>query len=260
MKDEGYYVVKGWMTNKLRLKGNELNCFAIIYGFSQDEGSRFQGSTEYLQESMGVTRNTVKNVLKGLISRKLVTKHVVENRGFEYHDYSVNLTECQNLTRVSNDTPDDVKICPNPSKFDPLNIDIVKLHSLESIREEEIEEDLEENKDRLDMIFDEYKTADSTKDLILQKFKNENFVRSDIDNFFREFLGELQISGAHVEYKQLQDWKRHFMHWIKKHKLKTNLNGKFNTIHKKPNRAEIIQTQEDVLQSVFGVTALRGDK
>lgn len=44
IKGENYFQVSGWMVNNLKLQGNELMLFAIIYGFSQEENSRFTGS------------------------------------------------------------------------------------------------------------------------------------------------------------------------------------------------------------------------
>lgn len=34
VKPENFYVVQGWMISELKLKGNELNVYAIIFGFS----------------------------------------------------------------------------------------------------------------------------------------------------------------------------------------------------------------------------------
>lgn len=53
VKDENYYQISGWMINKLKLKGTELQVFAIIYGFSQGEQGVFTGSLRYLQDFTG---------------------------------------------------------------------------------------------------------------------------------------------------------------------------------------------------------------
>ena len=45
---EKYYTVQEFMIRDLALKGNELALFAIIYGFSQDGESKFNGSLKYL--------------------------------------------------------------------------------------------------------------------------------------------------------------------------------------------------------------------
>ena len=38
VKDGNFFVVQSFMVKGLKLKGLELLCFAIIYGFSQAEG------------------------------------------------------------------------------------------------------------------------------------------------------------------------------------------------------------------------------
>lgn len=35
VKNENYLVIQGWMITELKLKGNELLIYAIIYGFSR---------------------------------------------------------------------------------------------------------------------------------------------------------------------------------------------------------------------------------
>ena len=37
IKNENYVLIQGWMINELKLKGNELLIYALIYGFSQAE-------------------------------------------------------------------------------------------------------------------------------------------------------------------------------------------------------------------------------
>ena len=44
VKDTSYFVVQGWMLNQLHLKGNTLQVFAIIHGFSHSEDNEYKGS------------------------------------------------------------------------------------------------------------------------------------------------------------------------------------------------------------------------
>lgn len=74
MKNENYINIQGWMINELKLKGNELILFALIYGFSQDGQSNFYGSLSYLQEFLRVSRPTVIALLRKLSDKKLITK------------------------------------------------------------------------------------------------------------------------------------------------------------------------------------------
>ncbi len=74
IKDENYYVIQGWMINKLKLKGNDLLIFALIYGFTQDGKNEFTGSLNYLCEFTQSTKKTVLNSLSNLIKLGYVTK------------------------------------------------------------------------------------------------------------------------------------------------------------------------------------------
>ena len=73
VKNENYYVTYGWMVNELGLKGNELQIFALIYGFSQSNKS-FNGSISYLAEWIGGRRATAQNVLDRLVKKGLIIK------------------------------------------------------------------------------------------------------------------------------------------------------------------------------------------
>ena len=73
VKNENYYVTYGWMVNELGLKGNELQIFALIYGFFQSNKS-FNGSISYLAEWIGGRRATAQNVLDRLVKKGLIIK------------------------------------------------------------------------------------------------------------------------------------------------------------------------------------------
>ena len=79
IKDENFYVVQGWMINKLGLKSTELQIFAMIYGFCQDGKSDFRGSLSYIQDWTGVSKPTVISTLNSLIEKGLITKTVFDN-------------------------------------------------------------------------------------------------------------------------------------------------------------------------------------
>lgn len=71
----------GWMVTDLRLKGNELLVYALVYGFCQDGGSEFTGSVSYIQEWTGMTYRGALNILQSLVAKGLLIKRdIVENR------------------------------------------------------------------------------------------------------------------------------------------------------------------------------------
>lgn len=79
VKDDNYYITYGWMINQLQLKGNELQIFAIIYGFSQSKQKKFSGSISYLADWIGGRRATATDVLNKLIKKNLVIKETNYN-------------------------------------------------------------------------------------------------------------------------------------------------------------------------------------
>lgn len=95
IKNENYYQIAGWMVNELKLKGVELNLFAIIYGFSQDEESEFTGNRQYLADFIGVTRPTIDKALSNLIERQLIIKTTKTLNGVIFNSYRVNFTGCK---------------------------------------------------------------------------------------------------------------------------------------------------------------------
>lgn len=77
----GYITVQGWMITELKLSGNELLCYALIYGFSQDTISKFSGSINYISEWLNCSRQTVINVLKSLQEKCLIEKSSQNDNG-----------------------------------------------------------------------------------------------------------------------------------------------------------------------------------
>ena len=74
VKENTYISLMAFMVNDLHLKGNELIVYAIIYGFSQDEESCFNGGLQYLADWTDSTKQGVMKVLKSLQEKNLITK------------------------------------------------------------------------------------------------------------------------------------------------------------------------------------------
>ena len=69
MKDHNYITIQGWMVNRLKLSGNELLAYAIVWGFSQDGRSSFRGSGQYLADALGVSRRSIVTILSKLVDK-----------------------------------------------------------------------------------------------------------------------------------------------------------------------------------------------
>ena len=87
INNDNYITIQGWMVNKLNLKGNSLLIYAIIFGFTQDNESWFTGSLTYLQDWLGVSKNTVRNALDLLVNKGLIYKDTQSVNGIIYNRY-----------------------------------------------------------------------------------------------------------------------------------------------------------------------------
>lgn len=87
IKDESYICIQGWMINRLNLKGNELLVYAIIYGFSQDEESRFTGSLQYLADWTNSSKQGIMKNLKSLADKGYIEKTDRMINGVKFCEY-----------------------------------------------------------------------------------------------------------------------------------------------------------------------------
>ena len=89
------------MRTRLRLRGNDLICFALLYGFSQDGASEFRGSLRYIREATGVaTDQSVLNIIKRLEDMGLVTKTTKVSGGVKSSSYKAYSTPLKNREGV----------------------------------------------------------------------------------------------------------------------------------------------------------------
>lgn len=87
VKDGNYYVVQSFMVKDLKLKGLEKDVYAIIYGFSQAENQKFNGSLQYLADWTTSTKQGVLKVLKSLQDKGLIIKEEKQFNGVKFCEY-----------------------------------------------------------------------------------------------------------------------------------------------------------------------------
>lgn len=107
VNDNNFIVIQGWMRTKLNLKGYELIVYALIYGFSQDENSKFSGTRRYIAEWCGCSMKTVDNTLASLLAKQLIVKHEKYVNGIRMCDYTAippEIAARQNDTQTPTDT------------------------------------------------------------------------------------------------------------------------------------------------------------
>ena len=91
MKDGLWYTISGWMGNILGLRGNDLICFAVIYGFSMDGESQFKGNLDYLTGCMFASQPTALLCLKKLLECNLILKEEKLINGKKHCYYATNV-------------------------------------------------------------------------------------------------------------------------------------------------------------------------
>ena len=74
ISSDNYVVIQGWMCNELKLKGNDLLVFALIYGFCQDGKGKFCGGRNYIADTFNISLPTVDKALQHLIELGYITK------------------------------------------------------------------------------------------------------------------------------------------------------------------------------------------
>ena len=104
MQNDNYIVVFGWMCNELGLSGTELLVFALIYGFTQDGETWFQGNRRYIAETLNISRPTVDKALNSLIEKGLLFKDVRQMQDITVNRYQVFLQGVKKLDRGCKET------------------------------------------------------------------------------------------------------------------------------------------------------------
>ena len=104
IKNENYFIVQGWAINELKLKGNELLVYSIIYGFSQDGESKFKGSRKYMAEWLGVSLPTIDKTIMNLVEKNLIIKEQQIINGVTFNTYYANLEVVKNFYRGGKET------------------------------------------------------------------------------------------------------------------------------------------------------------
>lgn len=79
MKDEHFFVIQGWMVNRLHLSGTELMVYAIINGFCQHgDGDGFVGGNATLMSWTGASARTIGMTLQSLEKKGLIERAYIK--------------------------------------------------------------------------------------------------------------------------------------------------------------------------------------
>lgn len=197
INNNNYITIQGWMINDLNLKGNELILYALIYGFSQDGKSKFNGSLNYMMNWLNASRPTVVDTLKNLLNKNLIQKEKSEDGQICYYwatskeDLLVkkfNSTskktlpdQLKNLTRTSKETLLNNNIYNNINNTNDNNISVDNFSSEDFSEEIVLEEEVKVK--RIDNDFLEF--AKGLKSYVENK-KRIKVSNSQLDNWAKE--------------------------------------------------------------------------
>ena len=123
LRDDNYITVKAFMRTELNLKGSELLTYALIYGFSQDGQSKFQGTAQYVADWLGIDKRNALTVLRKLVDKGLIKKYEKLEKGKKYCDYQVTKYQ-QTGDKTSPVTGD--KTSPHNNSIDNNKENIIK--------------------------------------------------------------------------------------------------------------------------------------
>lgn len=94
LSNKNYINIQAWMVKELNLTGNDLICYALIYGFSQDGKSEFNGSLSYIAEWLNTSRQTARLIVKRLVDKGVIEKRDTVINGVKFCRYVATNTGC----------------------------------------------------------------------------------------------------------------------------------------------------------------------
>ena len=86
-KIDNYITVPGFAIVELGLSGNELLCYSLIFGFTQDSETEFRGSLNYVSSALNVTKQNAKKIIDRLVERGLIEKREMYFSGVKFCHY-----------------------------------------------------------------------------------------------------------------------------------------------------------------------------
>ncbi len=87
IKNGNYITIQKWMITKLNLAGNSLLVYAIIYEFSQREGTWYDGGLQYLANWTNSTKQGVLLNLKKLLEKGFIEKEEYKLNNIKFVKY-----------------------------------------------------------------------------------------------------------------------------------------------------------------------------
>ena len=112
------------MVNDLKLKGNELLVYSIIYGFSQDGNNLFNWSLQYLSEWTNSTKQGVLKNLQSLVKKWFIEKKEIINNWVKFCEYKAIINKNDDFLKEGNHEEEEKKRIENKIKAIKIKKDL----------------------------------------------------------------------------------------------------------------------------------------
>lgn len=89
-REQYSFIFHSWMTTELKLTGNELLVYMVIYGYTQGRQGVFFGRANFLSQILNISDDTVYKTLQKLVDRELIEKTTPANGDKAKYWYAVN--------------------------------------------------------------------------------------------------------------------------------------------------------------------------
>lgn len=202
VKDDNFFLVSGWMLNRLNLKGTALHVFAIIYGFSQDGEGSYTGSLQYLMDFTNTTKKTIISTLQELVEKGYLIKTENYINGVKFNTYKAFTPLVKKLHQGGEEiTPDPVKkLHQGGEEITPNNISINKSNINKDIVNEVIE--------LYHSICVSFPTIRAVSEARKKKVKNllKKYTLEDFQTVFENMEKNDFLKGNSKDWKASFDW------------------------------------------------------
>lgn len=268
VKEGSYLTIQAWMRTQLKLTGNELLVYAIIYGFSQTENQKFTGSLQYLADWCGASKQGILKNIKSLIDKNLIEKTEMIRNGIKVCEYScVPVTLGYNEVVTLGDQGGDLKLHNKiANKIDRNNLSKDKLYENPGKPKSLLPNSVSKSSTKDDIYVDQFmelynsiidslpvirKLTDKRKKAIIRLCKTYSI--EDIEQVFHNVEESDFLCGRVTSFKADLDWILNENNFIKilegryAHSFNSNTgasdlgrNGRHQTIEQKKQMEEDI--------------------
>jgi DNA replication protein DnaD len=191
IKDGTYINIQSFMVKHLKLKGNELLVYALIFGFSQDGESKFSGSLQYIADWTNTTKRNVINILNSLVEKELLYKSEKFINGVKFVEYAPNFTTIEKIS-----SPSEINSMGGSEKISPNNININNINNNIEIKEKD-------KKEKKEFVYFENETLNNIFLEFLELRKKIKAVNSD--RAIKTLIKKLDHYEDDIKYKMIEN-------------------------------------------------------